>query len=216
VDRRPYKKVAREEAQQRTRDALIDAANDAFFSDHWPKASLDALSAKAGVTKQTLLRHFGSKDELLVQALVRGATQVRDQRWSTPTDDIPGAVENLLEHYDAWGERSIRISAWQTNRPQALALLSRAARHIHHEWVDHAFAAWLDGLPNDARTERRAALIAVCDVQTWWTLSHNLELPRAQVRTILTDLIERLLSDGRFDGQPTQPRTAAQTATPSS
>jgi AcrR family transcriptional regulator len=196
VGRRPYNKVAREEAQQRTRDALIDAASDAFFSDHWPRASLDALSATAGVTKQTLLRHFGSKDELLVQMLVRGATQVRDQRWSTPTGDIAGAVENLLEHYDTWGERSIRISAWQTNRPQALALLSRAARHIHHEWVDHAFAPWLEVLEDDeTRADRRAALIAVCDVQTWWTLSRNLELPRARVHAIMTELIARLLGD---------------------
>lgn len=192
---RPYKKVAREEAQERTRDALLDAADEEFYGEEWQKSSLESIAARAGVTKQTLLRHFGSKDGLLLKALMRGATQVREQRWSTPTDDVAGAVENLLDHYDSWGERSVRISAWQTNRPQALALLSRAARQIHYEWVDHAFAPWLERVDGETRANRRAALIAVCDVQTWWTLTRNLKLPRAQVHAILTDLIERLLAE---------------------
>jgi len=185
--------VTRRQSQERTRHALLDAAAEAFFDDRWAKASLNALSATAGVTKQTLLRNFGSKDGLLMQAVMRGAKQVRDQRWSTPTDDVAGAVENLLEHYEAWGERSIRIGAWQTNRPAALAVLSRAARQIHYEWVDHAFARWLEPLDGEAHTNLRAGLIALCDVQTWWILSHHLGLPRAQVHTILLEQIERLL-----------------------
>ena len=177
-DRRPYKKVARAQAQERTQDALIEAATDEFFEGNWLKASLESLSAKAGVTKQTLLRNFGSKDGLLVQALIRGATQVRDQRWSAPAGDIPGVVENLLDHYAAWGERSIRIGEWQRG-PALLGMLSRGARQVHYEWVEYAFAPWLEGVEEPARTRRRAALIALCDVQTWWIFSAR---PRARAR----------------------------------
>jgi AcrR family transcriptional regulator len=193
--RRPYRKVAREQAQERTRDALLDAASEAFFGDHWAKASLETLSSAAGVTKQTLLRNFGSKEGLLMQAVMRGAKQVREQRWSTPTDDLAGVVENLLEHYESWGERSIRIGAWQVNRPQALAILSRAARQIHYEWVEHAFAKWLEPLAGERRESLRAALIAICDVQTWWILSHDLGLPYAQMHATLTNMLERLLAE---------------------
>ena len=108
--------MARARAQERNRDALVDAALDEFYEGRWQKVSLEALAARAGVTKQTLLRHFGSKDGLLLQALLRGAEQVLDQRWSAPTDDIAGAVANLVDHYEAWGERSLRIGAWQTGR----------------------------------------------------------------------------------------------------
>jgi AcrR family transcriptional regulator len=80
ISRRPYKKVAREQSEQRTRDALLDAADEEFDEGRWRRSSLDAVAAKAGVTKQTLLRHFGSKDGLLLQALARGAVQVLDQR----------------------------------------------------------------------------------------------------------------------------------------
>jgi AcrR family transcriptional regulator len=195
ISRRPYKKVAREQSRQRTREALLDAATDAFFEGNWLKASLESVAAKAGVTKQTLLRHFGSKDGLAMQALMRGAAQIRDQRWSTPTSDVPGAVDNLLDHYEAWGRRSLRMGAWQQSDSPVLALISQAARQVHYEWVEHAFAPWLEGLDEEARTRRRAALIAVCDLQVWWILSHDLGLARAQVHAILTDLIERLLGE---------------------
>jgi AcrR family transcriptional regulator len=191
-NQRPYRQVARAQAQERTREALLDSAIDEFFEGNWLKASLESLSARAGVTKQTLLRHFGSKDGLLMQAMMRGAAQARDQRWSAPRGDIAGTVENLLDHYEEWGERSMRIGAWQRG-PAMLALISRAARQFHYDWVDYAFGPWLDRLDGLLRVRRRAELIALCDLQTWWILSHDLEFPRAEVHAILLDMIERVL-----------------------
>jgi AcrR family transcriptional regulator len=192
AERRPYRQVARAETQQRTREALLDVAASELFEGDWPNASLTSLAARAGVTKQTLLRHFGSKEGLLVQTLVRGAEEIRDQRWSAPTGDIPAAIENLLEHYDTWGERAMRVGSWQSESGM-LAALSQGARQLHYEWVEHAFAPWLRELPEEARRRARAALIALCDVQTWWILSHDLRLERTEVHALLTDLVERLL-----------------------
>ena len=45
------------------------------------------------------------------------------------------------------------------------------------------------------RRRRRAALIALCDVHTWRLLSHELELPRAEVRATLIDAVESLISE---------------------
>ncbi|HEY1689118.1 MAG TPA: TetR/AcrR family transcriptional regulator [Solirubrobacteraceae bacterium] len=189
---RPYKQVARAEAQQRTQIALLNAADEEIYEGRWPKASLERLATRAGVTKQTLLRHFGSKDGLLLHALIRGAAQVRDQRWRAPRGDIDGAVTNLLDHYEAWGERSLRIGAW-LDGPALLAEISKAARQVHHEWVDYVFGSWLEGIEEPLRTHRRAALIAICDVHAWWLLARDLELPRAEVHATLSEAIERLL-----------------------
>ena len=189
---REYKQVERAKAQERTREALIKAATDEFFEGNWLKSTLDSLSHKAGVTRQTLLRHFGSKDGLLMQSLMRGAAQVRDQRWSTPTSDIPGAVENVIDHYEQWGERSVRIGAWQRG-PTVLALFANAARQMHYDWVEHAFAKWLERFDDETRSERQAILVVLCDVQTWWILSNDLGLSRRKVHAILTDQIERAL-----------------------
>jgi AcrR family transcriptional regulator len=190
VDRRPYKKVAREQAQQRTREALLEAAIEEFYGDRWNKTSLEALSARAGVTKQTLLRHFGSKEGLLIQALVRGAAQVLDERWSAPVGDIDGAIENLLGHYEVWGRRARRIGAWQ-DTTSVLAKLSKAGRRVHYRWVEFAFGPQLEGLDEATFFRRRAELIVICDVQTWWILSNDLGLPRSEIKAILIGMVER-------------------------
>jgi len=197
TDREPrrYRQVARAQARERTRDALLDAADEEFYRGSWPDVSLEALAKRAGVTKQTLLRHYGSKEGLLLHTLLRNATQVHDQRWSAPRGDVSGAVENLLDHYEVWGERSLRIGAWLNGGSSPLSMFSRAAREVHYNWVEHAFGPYLENLQGRARARRRAALVAICDVQTWWLFSHDLKLERSEIHTIVTDMIDRVLTE---------------------
>jgi AcrR family transcriptional regulator len=191
--RRTYVKVARAEAQDQTRLALLDAADQAFLSGPWEQASLEGIALAAGVTKQTLLRHFGSKHGLLEQLMLRAFDEVREQRLGVPINDIAGAVDNLLEHYEIRGGRAMRSSNFEMDGP--LADLGRRARQFHYDWVELAFGAWLAAARPAERQRLRAALIAVCDVQTWWILSHELELPRAEVRATLILTIKHLLGE---------------------
>jgi AcrR family transcriptional regulator len=188
-------KVARAHAEEHTRTELLDAADQAFMSGPWEHASLEAIAGAAGVTKQTLLRHFGSKDGLLEQVRRRAIAEVERQRLSAPTNDIAGAVDNLLDHYEIRGGRAMRSSNMDLDGP--LADLGRRARQFHYEWVEHAFGAWLDTAAPVERERLRAALIAVCDVQTWWILAHDLSLPRSEVRATLILTIDRLLGGAR-------------------
>jgi AcrR family transcriptional regulator len=197
IAKRPYKQVARAQAQQRHRDALQDAAIEEFTQGNWAKASLEALAGRAGVTKQTLLRHFGSKDGLLMQALVHSASDAVKQRWSAPPGNVEGAVENVLDHYEALGERSLRIGAWLESGPPELARLSQMARQLHYNWVEYAFGPQLERLHGQARVRCRAALIVLCDVHTWWLLSHDLDFERSEILATLTNAIERLLGEER-------------------
>jgi AcrR family transcriptional regulator len=191
---RPYRQVARAKAQQRTRDGLIAAAQSEFLAGRWEEASLEAIAASAHVTKQTLLRHFGSKDGLLERAIERGFDEVRAQRFNAPSGDVPGAVENLLDFYEQWGERSIRIGALDGLGGVA-ASFARRARQLHYDWVEHAFGSFLEPLSARDRGRRQAALIALCDVHTWRLLSHDLELPRREVRATLIKAIESLIPE---------------------
>lgn len=193
---RSYTKKARADGEERTREALLDAADSAFFSGRWEQTSLTEMAAAAGVTKQTLFRHFGAKQGLLEQAARRGMQRVRDQRWSAPTRDISGAVDNLLDHYEEVGERAMRIAAGSGGSGgQAIDAVGRVARQMHYDWVDYAFGSWLNHVRGKARTRRRAALIALCDVHTWWLLSHDLGLARAELRATLIQAIRSLLEE---------------------
>jgi AcrR family transcriptional regulator len=196
---KPYKQVTqqvtRAQAQPRTRTALVNVAIEEFTMGRWEKMSLRELAGRAQVTEQTLLRHFGSKDELLTQALARTAAEPYMPRWSAVPGDIEGAVENVLDHYEEWGERSLRVGAWLQSGPPVLANISRMARQMHHEWVEDAFAPQLERRCGDEHVRCRAALITLCGAHTWWLLSHDLQLERAAVQATLTTAIECLLAD---------------------
>jgi AcrR family transcriptional regulator len=186
-------KVARAQGEEQTRAALLDAADEAFLSGPWEQASLEGIARAAGVTKQTLLRHFGSKDRLLERVLARAVDEVEKQRLSVPRNDIAGAVDNLLEHYEIRGGRAMRSS--NLDLGGSLTDFARRARQFHYDWVELAFEAWLIAARPPERRRLRAALIAVCDVQAWWILTHDLELSRAEVRATLILTINRLLGE---------------------
>lgn len=190
---RTYVKVARAAGEERTRDALMNAAEDILFNESWTGASLDAIAARAGVTKQTLLRHFGSKEGLLAEAAARTRDEISEQRFAAPVGDVAGTIDNLLEHYDAYGERSRTVGA--LGGDGALAEVATDARQLHYDWVEHVFSPWLDELRGRARARLRGALIAACDLQTWWILSHDLGLEPREVRTTLIMTVNRLLEE---------------------
>lgn len=60
------KLAANKAAKQR---AIIDAARAQFLTGGYGEASMDAIAAAAGVTKQTVYRYFPSKDDLFEATL---------------------------------------------------------------------------------------------------------------------------------------------------
>src|SRR5512146_3298531 len=50
-------------------DALLGATSELTYADGITGTGVDAIAARAGVTKRTLYQHFGSKDRLVAEAL---------------------------------------------------------------------------------------------------------------------------------------------------
>ncbi len=50
-------------------DALLGATSELTYEDGITGTGVDAIAARAGVTKRTLYQHFGSKDRLVTEAL---------------------------------------------------------------------------------------------------------------------------------------------------
>jgi AcrR family transcriptional regulator len=191
ISQRPYKKVARAEGQQRTREALLDAAIDELHGEGWQKTSLEAFSQRAGVTKQTLLRHFGSKDGLLEAAFRRLSEGVRRERGEAPVGDVPGAVRNLVDHYERYGDLVIRM----LGEGHWFYLVRRATDHgrqVHREWVEKTFEPQLAVFSGDVRERRLAQLVTVCDVYVWKLLRGEMKLGVPQTELALIEMIEGL------------------------
>lgn len=190
--RRPYRQVARERSQQQTREALLNAADEELAGGRWTKASLESVAAKAGVTKQTALRHFGSKDGLLEAAIRRVSEIVRRERAKAPAGDVPGAVQNLVTHYERWGDMVLRVLA-EEHRSALVRRLTDRGRQVHYEWVERTFEAELATLDAPARKLRKAQLVAVCDIYVWKLLRRDMGLGMAETEAAMTEIVEGLV-----------------------
>ena len=193
-DKRPYRMGARAEAAEETRRRIMDAVIGLHMERYYDQISLDDVAKRAGVTVQTVLRRFGSKDGLIDAASEVARERVVSQRSEAPVGDIVGAVENLVDHYEEWGESSLRLLA-QEDRVPAFRKATDAGRALHYEWVERTFEPLLAERGGEDRRRLLAQLIAVCDVYFWKILSRDLGLSREQTALALREMILTLKGD---------------------
>jgi AcrR family transcriptional regulator len=185
---------ARAEAAEGTRLRILDAVIGLHMERYYDQISLEDVAERAGVTVQTVLRRFGSKDRLIDAASEVARERVMSQRSEGPVGDIAGAVANLVDHYEEWGESVLRLLA-QEDRVPAFRKATDAGRALHYEWVEHTFAPLLAELAGEARERLLAELVAVCDVYFWKILSRDLGLSREQTALALRETIVALKGD---------------------
>jgi AcrR family transcriptional regulator len=191
-ERRPYRQSARAEAAAENTRRIVEAAEILFVERLYDQVSLADVAERAGVGLQTLIRRFPTKD-----ALVRGVGSiVRDeimaQRDEAPVGDMPGAVANLVEHYEQAGDMALHMLA-QESRVEAFAEATREGRRLHREWTARVFAPMLEDLTGAEREVRLAQLVALCDVYTWKLLRRDQGLSRIRTERALTEMINGLV-----------------------
>jgi AcrR family transcriptional regulator len=193
--RRPYRMVARAASAAATGERILDSAVELFWELPGEQVSLDEVARRAGVTVQTVIRRFGGREGLFAAAAEREVERVRAQRDEAPVGDVAGAVRVLVDHYEALGDRVLRLLAEEERVPR-LRELAEQGRAYHRDWCARVFAFALDGRAGVERRRRFAQLVAVCDVYTWRLLRRDARLSRRQTELALVELLEPLL-EGR-------------------
>ncbi len=88
------------------RERILETAYELFSRNGIRAVGVDRVIAESGVAKMTLYRHFGSKDELVLEFLRR-----REQRWTQEwlqaeverrTDDPAERLLAIFDVFDAW------------------------------------------------------------------------------------------------------------------
>jgi AcrR family transcriptional regulator len=179
---------ARAEAAAVTARRVLDAALELFTERPYEEVSLDEVAARSGVAKRTVLRRFGSKDELFLAAMNQAVEEMVAQREAAPVGDLAGAVANVVEHYERWGANRLRLLL-QEDRIPVVADNVRGGRDYHRAWVERTFAPLIAGSRGAARRRRVAALVVLTDVYTWKLLRLDLGLSRAQTERTLVELV---------------------------
>ena len=190
---RPYRMVARAVAAEETGQRILEAAHHLFGELLYDQVSLQAVAARAGVTVQTVLRRFSSKDGLFVAVAAWRSEQIGSVRDQAPVGDVSGVVRTLVGVYEVWGDAVLHLLA-QESRAEAIRAVTDRGRRRHHAWVERDFAPWLGALVPAARRQRLAQLIAVTDLYTWKILRRDLGLSQADTEVAVRDLVLRLLA----------------------
>jgi AcrR family transcriptional regulator len=185
---RPYRMTARAEATEATARAITAAARALFTERPYDEVSLPVIAERAGVTVQTVLRRFGSKEELFAATAEQRSGQIRADREAAP----PGDLTHLAAHYERWGDEQAYLLA-QEARVAAIRTITDAGRQYHRDWVARAYGAALAVLPPATRRRKLAQLTAVTDLATWRLLRRELGLGPDQTTAAIRELVEACL-----------------------
>jgi AcrR family transcriptional regulator len=182
--RRPYRMKARAEATAATRDAILDAAAEQFLGRWFDEVTLAGIAEQAGVSQQTVVNHFGSKEGLLEAAVAR----IGPERARRGTEGDP--VARVVADYENGGDATIRMLALEERVP-ALGAFLAAGRAGHRAWVQEAFA---DRLPESGpeREQSVALHIAATDIYVWKLLRRDMGMSRTRTIEAMRRLVDGL------------------------
>jgi AcrR family transcriptional regulator len=166
---RIYTMRARSESTTKTRKRILDAVIALSEKRLSLEIVLADVAERAGVSVQTVLRHFGSRQGIFEQAQACRVAQVRAER-ATPIGDAASAVRTIVAFYDRLGEWSLRLQA-QEHSDKLSRQTVQLARRVHREWVEEAFAPQLAGRRD--REELVDLLVVATDVLTWKILRRD-------------------------------------------
>ena len=184
---------ARSDAVARTRERIIAAVLGLGWEDLDLDPTLERIAGRAGVSVQTVLRHFGSRDALLETAIETGMGQVAEER-VVPAGDPDVQIAALVTHYAERGAFSLEMLARERTDARAAAVTTGGKR-LHRTWVETVFA---DRLPDGAEREVLVDLLVVAtDVYAWKLLHLDRALPAEAVVTRMRTMTDAILASHR-------------------
>lgn len=190
--RRAYSLGARAAQADERRDRMIAAAIRLLHDRPFEDVTLQAVADAADVSLKTVVRHFGTKDELVV-ACVRARSREESALRATPAGDVRAAVQVLAERYDVLGATTLRLLAAEERFPAVAAALA-VARRQHLAWLAEVFAPWLPCRGARERARRLAQLFGATEIVVWHSWRTHLGLDRGDAEAALASTLTALVA----------------------
>lgn len=186
---RAYSMTNRAAAAAETRNRILRAVLQLATEKLSVEIVLADVAEHSGVTVQTILRHFGTRDALFDQAVSYGASEIVDER-ATPVGDIPKAVEVIMDHYEARGDWVVALLRQEAS-DERIRAITEQGKLIHREWVKAVFGPQL---AKHAEQELLTDLLVVAtDVSCWKLLRRDRGLSRRATERAMRVLVEAIL-----------------------
>lgn len=182
----------RAEASEETGQRILEVAQKLFGELLYDQVSLQEVANQAEVSVQTVFRRFESKEQLFAATMEFTSKQIREKRDQAPVGDVIGAVSNLIETYERWGDHTLNRLAQEQRAPLLQNMIDAGRRH-HCAWVERVFAPHLVSDPPQERKQRLAQLVAVTDLYVWKVLRHDVSLSQEETEMAMRDLVNRII-----------------------
>jgi len=186
---------SRAQGVEETRARILQATYEIFLEQHYDEVSLERVAQRAGVTKQTLIRQFGSKDRLAYAVVDWQRPREEAARMVEP-GDMCGAIETLVERYERMGDANVRVLELESRVP-AIRYLLQQGRESHSAWVARVFAPFLPKRSGRARQRRAMAFYAATEVMLWKLLRRDFGLSRKETEAVLLELVSGLAAQSQ-------------------
>ncbi|WP_162242561.1 TetR/AcrR family transcriptional regulator [Leifsonia sp. Leaf336] len=189
---RAYEMRTRAEQTEQTRLRILDATVTLAAEKPIVAVALPDIAKRAGVSVQTVLRQFGSRDGVFDAAEVHVRAEVIAELVAPP-GDLDAIIEALMAHYELRGDDVLMFLGQERWEPRAAAITDEG-RRMHLAWVQRVFAPFL---PDD--TDEREAVIdflmVATDVYTWKILRRDrglsFEETARRVRRMIEHTVQR-------------------------
>jgi AcrR family transcriptional regulator len=190
--KRRYMMRARADATTETRRRILRAVFDLAMEKVSFEIVLDDVASRAGVSVQTILRHFGSREGLFDSAESFAIEQVEEER-AAPAGDVDTALRTVFDHYERRGDVVLRFLGQEHWDDRARRVNDRG-RQEHRRWVEAVFAPQLAGLSAGEAEALTDVLVVATDVYTWKLLRRDRALSREQAESRVRLMIDALLT----------------------
>ena len=194
---RVYNMGSRADGVANTRDRILRSALKLLMDNWYEDVTLTDISDAAGVSHQTVLNHFESKEGVAHAVAQIASRETEDRRSKAIPLDIPSVVATLVSEYERIGDANVRW-AISADRLTSLAPLLDKARSSHQRWLED----YLLG-PHPAKPAERRRLVnalhAATDVYTWKLLRRDLRLSRAETERTMIELVSGVVGQ-HFEG----------------
>ena len=176
-------------------DAILRAAVDEFLEKGYDGSSMDAVAARAGLTKGGLYHHFSSKEELLFavhERLMRPIVGLLDKASEAPraVDGLRSFISGYVDLCDDPSELAVELLGvvkglltpdWQPDYADHVRMMGRRLTALYARAVDEGDLAV--ETPADVAL---ALLGALEGLEIYVTMGQTVPAPRAQ--SILLDV----------------------------
>ncbi|WP_145330990.1 TetR/AcrR family transcriptional regulator [Paenibacillus xylanexedens] len=143
MDTTETKKIRKGSSDKRVK--IITAARDLFLSDGFDRSSVDAVAARAGVSKRTVYDYYGDKQNLLIAVVEETSGAVLDM--------IQQAISEYLSEFDdleqaliLFCERFVASANGSTDYSALIRLITMEAANLPVSFLENLDNATEEGI----------------------------------------------------------------------